>query len=227
MTPVINLTSNIDKVLDETSVFFWRQVPFALAQSINDSLFNARRQIVEVTWPKSFTVRNQRFANTLFRVDKITTGGKGNQLGAYRRGEIPYMRGSLKQVPDKSGRMREYVKTHATGGTKTPRGRKIAIPKHPATLRTPTGRVAKAKRPYNITKKRGVFEIKRGGSMHLILQRHGDTTSVIYHFKESVKIDKRFRFYEDAHRMINKTIGPAFETRFRAAVARSRSAGTR
>ena len=55
------------KALD---VFGKDQLPFATSKALNDTAFVVRNTIVEDTFPRSFNVKNKRFAGATFRVDK-------------------------------------------------------------------------------------------------------------------------------------------------------------
>jgi hypothetical protein len=111
------------------------QLPFALANSLNQGAFNARRVLVENTWPTHVTVRNSRFMNAALQVEKATK------------------RDLTVAVSDKLGRA--HLALHAKGGTKRARGR-LAIPTK-AVTRGARG-VPQSQRPANL--KRAVV---RGG----------------------------------------------------------------
>lgn len=215
----IDINSNIEKVIDETSIFFYQEIPYAVALTINSTLKDVRRRIVDVTWAKAFNVKNKAFPGRLFRTRFVSVGGPGSQLRAFRDGESAWMIGG---VYDSLGR--EYLGDHAEGGTKRSRrgGGTVAIPKDPAAVRTATGRVAKANKPLNITKKRGVFMVKRGGSPHLILKRTRGHVEPIYYFKDSAKIKKSFRFYEDGVDTIHRVFPGHFTNAFNQATWRSK-----
>ena len=103
----INLTTNASKV-QKAIQGFSKQMPFAMSQALNSTAFDIRRQIVDRTYPQSFNVKNKRFANAMFRVEKASK----RKLSA--------------AVFDRLGK--DYMAMQAEGGTKLPRGRNIAIP---------------------------------------------------------------------------------------------------
>ncbi len=222
----LNIESNIDELLKRTSALFYSQVPFALAVSINDTLFDMRRVVVDTTWQRAFTVRNKVLPKAMFKIDKISVGGPNSNLRAFKSGAADYMMGRLYQraMPSKSGDiMASWPTLHALGGTKTPhRGRSIAVAKDPEMLRSPTGRIRKPNLPENITNKRKHFMIKRGGRPHLILKRVGDQKDVIYNFTETAKIEKSFRFFEDATMVFERSYERKFENAFMEAVKSSK-----
>lgn len=215
----LDVSSNIKEVIDQTSIFFYQEIPYALAVSINNTLFDIRRRVVESTWQNAFNVRNTRFPGRLFRVDKISVGGPGSQLKGFKTGRVNFIQGMVYQTLP-----RDWTENQAFGGTKRPqRGRSIAIPKNPELMRTSTGRIAKAKKPRNITDRRDHFMIKRGGSPHLILRRDrgAERAEVVYFFKDTAKIEKRFRFYEDALETIDRVFPRHFSNAFHQATRRS------
>ncbi len=81
----LNITSNIDQVQRRLTDIERRQIPFAAAGAINDTLFDIRKQIAGVTGPRAFDIRNRRFLNAALRVKKATkhnlTGEVFDQLG--------------------------------------------------------------------------------------------------------------------------------------------------
>jgi len=218
----IDIDTNIQEVIERTSLLFYGEIPFTMAVSINDTLFSMRRQITEVTWAKAFDIKNPRIPSVMFNVEKISVGGPGSQLRGFKTGERDFMMGRLYQR-DIKGITYSWPAWHASGGVKKPhRGRTVAIPKEPDTLRSPTGRIRKPNLPSNITNKRKTFMIKRGGSPHLILRRVSDKeTEVVYHFKDTVKINKSFRFFEDAEMIFNRVFPSTFSYNFDQAIKRS------
>ena len=102
----INLTTNASKV-QKAIQGFSKQMPFAMSQALNSTAFDIRRQIVDRTYPQSFKVKNKRFANAMFRVEKASK----------RKLCCRCVRQAWQRL---------YMQ--AEGGTKLPRGRNIAIP---------------------------------------------------------------------------------------------------
>ena len=118
-----DISSDIDAAIRGVGDFFRRQIPFATSIAINNTIFDVRRDIIESTWPKSFTVRNQALPRRLFKVSKRATKSDLKAL--------------LSQDLD-----RRWVERQATGGTKTgSSGGRVAIPTNPDSMRTSTGRI--------------------------------------------------------------------------------------
>lgn len=172
----LDITSNIEEVQRGASDFFRSQVPFATSLAINNSMRDVRRVIVNTTWRKAFTVRNQAFPGVVFRI-KFS---KKYDLEA--------------ELYDQLGR--DFLERHVTGGIKTARGRNLAIPVNVS--RTATGRIPKSKKPRVLTAKKSTRIIRGKGGKNLIIEKFKGQTIVRYVLSPSAKIDSRFRFYEDA-----------------------------
>lgn len=171
-----------------------KQVPFAISLSINSALFDARREIVGVTFPRSFEIRNGRFPSAAMRVDKAH---KGNLQGS---------------LYDRLGR--GHLQKHALSGTKQAASGNLAIPApHIAKLRGARG-IPKSKRPRAFKNKKtirvtdeGIFE-GRGGRLH-----------ALYFFERTARLPKRFPFYETFEREVETSMRRTFPANFRKALA--------
>jgi len=172
-----------------------RQVPFATARAITDTAFDVRKRIVHRTFPRAFDVKNMRFPSVAFRVIKAS---KVRPRAS---------------VHDHLGRAN--LDLHTTGGIKRPKGKHIAVP----TEKVRRGRrgVVKSQRPAAILEKPDVFKVERSGRGAAGIYRRQRRGKVVrlYTLASQVKIDRRFRFYEDAAR----TAARAFRHRFDKAMA--------
>lgn len=188
------VTSDLDQATKDCVNFFRDQVPFALSQTVNDLAFEGRTLIIEKTFPRDFTVRNKAFPRQLWNVER---GTKSDPTA------------TIKQNLDRGD-----MERHTTGGTKTPRGSKLAVPINPAQVRGAKGAVLKRFKPANLTKKyirqvNGKPVIFSGGkAMYVLLN--------------SASIDRRFRFYEDLEAMIDQRWVEVFSGRLHVAITRSR-----
>ena len=195
----INMKSNISTVSKAIDAFGKRQMPFATSQALNSTAFAVRKQIVERTYPQSFTVRNKRFASTMFRV------GKANK------------RKLVATVFDRLGR--DYMVDQAEGGTKRPRGNSIAIPTRNV-KRLASGKVSKAKQPRNLLNG-NAYKTKLRNGQEVIAQETGRGATrkqkVLYILEQSATIPKRFRFYEDGQRIAQRDFTKNFAKAFREA----------
>lgn len=200
---MFTIESDIDAATRDVMEFFSEQVPFAFSMALNDTAFQVRKQIVEVTFNRDFTVRNPSFARALFRTgDKAT---KRNLLT------------SVGQVALRGGD-RGYIETHAEGGTKTPRGRNIAVPLKPGNVRTSTGRVKSTKKPRNL--KNSFFRNVKGNTV--LFERKKKNIEAVYVLQKSAPIPKRFDFYEDAMMKATEVFSGAFGSSMDKAIRSSR-----
>ena len=112
---------NFDATLD--------QVPFALAQAMNDGVEFARDEIINRTWPESVRVRNPTFLEAA-----LTT-----------RGNRATKRNLRVAIDDRLDRA--SLSLHAEGGEKRPRGKVIAVPSKSIIGRAGAAGVPKGLRP--------------------------------------------------------------------------------
>ena len=214
-----DITSDIDEVIREVGTFFERDIAFTVAGAMNDTAFDVRKRIVGTTFGNAFNQRNPRFPNILWRVDKVRTGGAGNDLSRFRAGEIDSMTALVRQTLD-----RDYIENHVVGGTKLPRGSSIAIPANGGNgLRTKTGRIAKRNTPIRITDRRDHFLAKdKGGRKRFIARRSSSGLEIVFRFKQSVDIKPRFRFYQDAFDTVDRVMLRHWGRRMAQVVNKSR-----
>lgn len=195
----INLTTNASKV-QKAIQGFSKQMPFAMANTLNDAAFAVRKQIVEETYPDAFTVRNPVLPKTMFRVEKANK--RKLQSAVFDR---------LKK---------DYMVTHTTGGIKTPRGSNIAIPARDMKTRT-RGGVTKANRPRQLLNRKNVFKttLRRGGQQAIVRRatKKRYPLQMLYLLEPSGRIKKTFDFYEDANSTARRAMEKNFAKRFNQA----------
>lgn len=201
----INVETNISSLSKALDAFGKDQIPFATANALTSTAFVVREHIVERTYPQAFTERNKRFAGTAFRVEKANK----RKLEA--------------RVFDRFGK--DFLALQATGGVKRPRGSTISIPTDEINR---TGRgVAKARRPRALLAGgKRAFRQKTKSGQDVIMQRRGKARyplKVLYIQEPSANIDKRFNFYEDAGRTVQKV----FDDKFRISFARAKKTAFR
>lgn len=206
----INVQSNISTFAKAMDAFGRDQIPFATASALNSTAFDVRKQIVEDTYPNSFTVRNKRFASQMFRVDKANK------------------RNLTARIYDRLGR--DYMVNQAEGGIKRPRGNHIAIPSRQI-KRTASGKVPKAKQPRNVLGGRG-YRTTLDSGQPVIAEQTGRGAArrqrVLYLLENVARIPKRFPFYEDANRKAGRVFDRNFAKSFAFAkqTARRKTKGT-
>ena len=195
----INVESNVSTLMKAMDAFGKDQLPFATSKALNDAAFAVRNTIVEDTFPRSFNVKNKRFAGTTFRVD---TANK-RKLEA--------------RVFDRLGK--DFLAMQESGGTKTPRGNNIAIPTDQIRV---TGRgVAKARRPRQILQSgKRAFKTRSKTGQEIIAQRRGKKRyplKVLYVLEPQAKINPRFPFYAVGLNLAQKTFDKRLPVRFKEA----------
>lgn len=177
----IDISSDIDKAMSEVHAFWRGQIPFATSRALNDSIFDVRRRIVNLTYPNSFVVRNKAFPRRLWRVIPLASKNRLETV--------------LKQTLD-----RDYLATHATGGTKTGRsGGRVAVPTTPDKMRSGNGRIRANMKPWRVGERKDVFVLTRGTRKFIIKRgRKGAKNELLYSIVPTAQIGRSFRFYEDA-----------------------------
>lgn len=201
--PTIDISSDIEAAMTGVDNFWRQQIPFATSRALNSSIFDVRRHIVQITYPKAFEVRNPRFANVLFRV--VQRAKKGD------------LEAVLGQALD-----RDNMGRHVTGGVKRGRaGGRVAIPAQPAKMRSKNGRIRKPMKPGALDGKRGVFAINKGGRK-LIFRRGRNEIELLYTIVPSANIKKTFRYYEDAEKVALRVFPGHWSSSMNAAIRSSR-----
>lgn len=195
----INVESNVSTLMKAMDAFGKDQLPFATSKALNDAAFAVRNTIVEDTFPRSFNVKNKRFAGTAFRVD---TANK-RKLEA--------------RVFDRLGK--DFLAMQESGGTKKPRGNNVAIPTDQIRV---TGRgVAKARRPRQILQSgKRAFKTRAKTGQEIIAQRRGKKRyplKVLYVLEPQADIKPRFPFYAVGVNVAQKTFDKRLPVRFKEA----------
>ena len=199
-----NITSDIDQATRDCVNFFSDQVPYALSMALNDTAFGVRKQIVEVTFNRDFTVRNTTFPKLLWKVDQKANKKKLQaRVGQQTVG----------------GKFHDYLERATTGGVKTPRGANIAVPIDPASVRGAKGAVRKAEKPRNL---KGSYIRNVNGKLIIFERKRGKESVAKYVLEKSARIQPIFRFYEDAETAAVDSFTDAFERAMVKAIQSSR-----
>jgi len=193
----INVSSNISTVAKAIDAFGKNEIPFATHRALNDTAFAVRNHIVKKTYPQSFNVKSKNFAGQAFRVQRS-----------------PSKRKLTAAVFDRMAK--DYLVNQAEGGKKVKRGRYISIP---ATDRPKVSGPA----TYNRVHPRVVLDrpksfVQSVNGQPMILERR---TKKRYPLKrlyilhdQDVTIPKRFPFYEEARKRVQKDFDKFFANRF-------------
>ena len=178
---------------------FADQVPFALAGAMNDALEEARRELVEVTWPTHVQARNPNFMKAA-----LTTRGNRATKNNLRVA-----------IEDRLGRA--SLSLHAEGGTKTPRGQALAIPTDALAGRRRASGVPKGLRPRSIPN-----SFRKGDILYQRVGPKGRKLKPMYTLVPDAAIKADVPFGRDFDRAFTLGLARAFGPRIRAAMATRR-----
>lgn len=200
----VDITSNIEQVMKDTDDLFWNQIPYVTSRAINNTAFDIRKHIVNVTYPRAFTVRNRVFPSRIFKVKKKA---------------MKYdLTAQVGDDPKVKGGSRDYLAVHASGGRRPSRGR-VAIPQRPAQQRTPTGRIRAAQKPRALEGKKGVYVVNQGGRKFIFRRAKGqDRGELQYTIVPGATLRPSFRFHPDARKVFERVILGHWYSEFNKAI---------
>ncbi|WP_158812065.1 hypothetical protein [Beijerinckia sp. L45] len=171
------------------------QIPFALAQSLNDAAEATRKTLIEDTWPSSIKQRNKSFMKAALTL-------KGNRATKKRLRVA---------ITDKLNRA--SLALHADGGTKVPRRANLAVPSKQIAARRSGRGVPQSLKPLNLAD-----SFKKGDVIYQRVGKKGRKLKLAYVLKKAVKIKKDVPFRQDFARSMRREVSRAFGPRFRAAM---------
>ena len=205
----VNVSSNYKKLSRSLDQVGRKQLPFAFAKTLNQTMKAVGKYTVARTYPRAFDVRNKGFFKAaMFTGDAVRWATK-TKLRVSARDRFD--RGNLQ--------------LHATGGTKRARSGRIAIPsRYVGSRRLKSGKVKPALLPRAVVNTPKGF-IDREGPRDAIYQRYGrggKQVRLLYVLHRSAKISKRFRFYEDAERITRSVSPKLFRKNFSPAIRTAR-----
>lgn len=223
------ITSDINAALRDVDAVFDRQVPFALASAMNDTMFEARTQIIGPTYDKAFTRRNQTAARASWYVDKIVTGGKNADVfRGFKAGggtvEVVLRQKALRGRGGRSNFL-EYFERHVTGGIKRPTvSQGVAVPMREAQkFRNAQGSMRAAKKPRALRSKKSVFVSESRGRRFIMERTKSGDVIPWYVLVPSADIDRRFEFYEDGIDVIHRVFSGHFNNRMNRIISKSKA----
>lgn len=179
-----------------------KQVPFAIANTLNDVAFMARHHVVNVTGPRDFQIRNKRFLGVAMQVEKAK---KSNLVAV---------------IYDKLGR--SFLKVQAEGGTKRPdKPGRFAIPLGKMADKRKSRGIPKNMRPLTLPR---AFKLRTRGGGEVIARRIGRAKKleVLYALKPSAELPQRFDAYEDIEQVVGANISRVFAQQMVRALASAR-----
>jgi hypothetical protein len=204
----VNVSSNYKQLSRSLDQLGRKQLPFAFAKTLNQTMKAVGKYTVARTYPQAFDVRNKSFFKAAMFTKDSVRWAKPTNLRASARDQ--FGRGNLQ--------------LHATGGTKRARSGRMAIPsRYTKARRGPKG-VRKTLRPRAVVDTPKGY-IDRVGPRDAIYQRFGRSgkqVRLLYVLQPSAKIRKRFRFYEDAQRITRAVSPKLFRKNFSHAIRTAR-----
>jgi len=204
----VNVSSNYKKLSRSLDQVGRKQLPFAFAKTLNQTMKAVEKYTVARTYPRAFDVRNRAF----FKAAMFTGS-------AVKRATKTKLRVSARDRFDRGN-----LQLHATGGTKRARSGRISIPSRYTKATRGARGVRKALRPRAVVNTPKGF-IDRDGLRDAIYQRYGrggKQVRLLYVLHRSAKIRKRFRFYEDAERITRSVSPKLFRKNFSQAIRTAR-----
>jgi len=209
----INVSSNYKKLSRSLDQVGRKQLPFAFAKTLNQTMKAVGKYTVARTYPRAFDIRNRAF----FRAAMF--GNSKKHGNAVKWATKTKLRVSARDRFDHGN-----LQLHATGGTKRARSGRIAIPSRYTKATRGARGVRKALRPRAVVNTPKGF-IDRDGPRDAIYRRYGRGGSkvrLLYVLHRSAKIPKRFRFYEDAERITRSVSSKLFRRNFSQAIRTAR-----
>ena len=205
----VNVSSNYKKLSRSLDQVGRKQLPFAFAKTLNQTMKAVAKYTVARTYPRAFDVRNKGFFKAaMFTKDAVRWATKTK------------LRVSARDRFDRGN-----FQLHATGGTKRARSGRIAIPsRYVGSRRLKSGRVKDALLPRAVVNTPKGF-IDRDGPRDAIYQRYGrggKQVRLLYVLQPRARIRKRFRFYEDAERITRAVSPKLFSKNFSHAIRTAR-----
>lgn len=225
----VNVTLDASDVERMLFHLYSDQIPFAASRAINE-VAKRGQQRVHDRIQHVFEVRNRLFASRAIKIKPFATK---RRLMAQLQVEPP------------GGKARaDIFAKFETGGTKRPRGQRLAVPTDEV-KRLRSGRISKRQRlrefdfkPHGhrgvfSTKGTGVFVgnkrtimIRESGGRGLVLQRvgrgKGSRLKTLYIFTPKAKIDDRLKFEQTVTDQVRIYWRPEFREAFHRAVATAR-----
>ena len=204
----VNVSSNYKKLSRSLDQVGRKQLPFAFAKTLNQTMKAVAKYTVARTYPRAFDVRNRAF----FRAAMFTGS-------AVKRATKTKLRVSARNQFDRGN-----LQLHANGGTKRARSGRMAIPSRYTNATWGARGVRKGLRPRAVVDTPKGF-IDRDGPRDAIYQRYGrggKQVRLLYVLHRGARIPKRFRFYEDAERITRAVSPKLFARNFAHAVKTAR-----
>lgn len=191
-----------EKKANQMGIFANDQLPFAIANTLNDTMFqDTRPQIIGPTWAASFVTRNKGLPRASINVLKASKAAlTAGVFDALHKADLA---------------------KHAEGGEKTHAGR-LAIPNRAVVKLTAQGKLPWArdlekKFPKHMARGHLVPSVQKTAKGLFVGQ--GGKLVLFFSFSGSAHLNKRFKFYEDFKRVSLRGITTRFPAQVQRAVA--------
>ena len=204
----VNVSSNYKRLSRSLDQLGRKQLPFAFAKTLNETMKAVGKYTVARTYPRAFDVRNRAFFKASIFTGTTVRRATKTKLRVSARARFD--RGNLQQ--------------HATGGSKRARSGRIAIPSRFTKAARRARGVRKALRPRAVVDNPKGY-IDRDGPSDAIYQRYGrggNRVRLLYVLQPRARLRKRFRFYEDAQRITRSVSPKLFRKNFSQAIRTAR-----
>lgn len=176
------------KLQKQLGEFNRKQLPYALAQALNELAIDSR-PIIQESFKDKLTIRNKSLLK------------KGVQINFAKKADWPYIQSEI-GLPMEF----EFLAEHVTGADRKGRsshGRAVPI----AITRAASGKIAKSQRPSALLKKKNVYAIKTRGGKEIIIRREDKKErypiKIMYGFTKNAKIKGDVAFETGVTNMFN------------------------
>lgn len=211
----IGVRSNLARVRRDHRRFHADQVPFATSKAINELAKSFQRQQTG-HMEQEFTVRNRLFVSRAVKIKPFATKRS--------------LKATVQIEPPGGPRTADILAKFEGGGTKKPRGSRLAVPQQ--VRRTKTGKVSTSLRPSNLqlttvtsTVSKGAkrtFSIRLPGGRGGIYQRVGrgrrGKVRLLYSFIPRARIKPVLGFFRRARMVARREFDGIFDRVYRLAV---------
>ena len=236
MSISLNITSNSKELEGKLKKLVTKQFLFAAAVATTKTAVVVRNDYVAPEYKRTFKTRNIGFIKAVHRVhgaNAAFTKQTGVAVASIHPVDDAPVKGtSASQRGEGTKKTRagtQFMKRQTTGGTKTPRGRMIAIPKEGSGITRrkggpQAGAVNKAWQPKQLLAKKDYF-IKSKGSTALLMKRVGrgrKKLKIMYIMKPSVNIRRRYNPQHVAQRGVDFHFPRLFKREFVIAIKKAR-----
>lgn len=186
------ISQQIQKVVD-------KQLPFAASKGLNNMVVKIRDSEVRHEYKKRFQLRNESFFKNLSHKVFFSNVRQFKQYGvltaSIQRAELPAPPGSVGRG---LGVDTSFMELHLKGGTRKPKGAKLAVPMTVGgakiTRTRKTGRVVKSKQVKVLYPKDNTFvgKSKKTGKSILFQRTSKKRVTPMYHFETSIKNTRKY-----------------------------------